>query len=483
MVVDGQLDPRDAVRYLVAPEADEYIAIMEVLETSVTDVAPREVGTALRGRSISLDEVTIEGRLEQLREWGAVSKRADATRFLRVADLLARNYRYTASPAGRHVQRFYRTVLAETHVAREIPLASLARVVDTAERLADAAQLDAGLISRLFVDHDDLDGGLVGAEDTLASLADRFDLGAEDTAELKTMLVQYATHVALELEHGSARVYRALASLRPQFESMAALAVAGSNARDLIKRGALTASRGGRVADWDGLLTWFDPERGRATRFAIRLVRALPGMHVNIRRLHSSAGTTTSRSRLLALAKACRDPDHGPSIMLAALGDHPWRKLYAVAEDDEGGALPWAEGPRVEVPELLRLTGRGGARGRPPAARDDGPARAAVQAERARRAQARADAIEEVLRMEHGAAMSDQAGRLALAALMAAARTAASERRRRGVQDGLACTLFDTPGTNGRLVAVAWYVLTPGRTPIFHRPGSTPPWSPIGEPP
>ena len=52
--------------------------------------------------------------------------------------------------------------------------------------------------------HDALDGALVGAKDVLAGLADRFDLDRDRTAELKGLLVDYATHVAVELRRGSA---------------------------------------------------------------------------------------------------------------------------------------------------------------------------------------------------------------------------------------------------------------------------------------
>ena len=41
------------------------------------------------------------------------------------------------------------------------------------------------LIGRLFVNLDDLDSALVGAEDSLAGLVDRFDLNDDSTAELK----------------------------------------------------------------------------------------------------------------------------------------------------------------------------------------------------------------------------------------------------------------------------------------------------------
>lgn len=288
-------DSRGVVSYLVVRESDQYVAIMDVLESSVTDLTPREIVAALQAAGTLLDERVVEERLKKLRKWGAVSPRTDTSRILRHSDLLARHWRYTATPTGRQAQRFYRTVLAGTPAVREIPLSSLARVVDALDALAagmpqrsvDAAEL----VGRLFVSHDHLDAALVGAEDGLTGLADRFDLDDESTAELKGLLVDYATRVAAELEHGAARAFRGLRLLRPRFAELANTAVAESDAQALIERGALTASHGGRVEDWEGLLGWFDPATGRSAQFALRLVRALPGMHANL------PGCTARRAR------------------------------------------------------------------------------------------------------------------------------------------------------------------------------------------
>lgn len=469
-------DSRGVVSYLVVRESDQYVAIMDVLESSVTDLTPREIVAALQAAGTLLDERVVEERLKKLRKWGAVSPRTDTSRILRHSDLLARHWRYTATPTGRQAQRFYRTVLAGTPAVREIPLSSLARVVDALDALAagmpqrsvDAAEL----VGRLFVSHDHLDAALVGAEDGLTGLADRFDLDDESTAELKGLLVDYATRVAAELEHGAARAFRGLRLLRPRFAELANTAVAESDAQALIERGALTASHGGRVEDWEGLLGWFDPATGRSAQFALRLVRALPGMHANLRRLHSSSGTATSRTRALALARACMDPEYGTAVLLAALGDHSWRKLHAEADDTDLTRNPsWREGPLVDVPDLLRSTGRAGARGRAPAARDDAAAREAVAVARKRRAYEHAEAVREVLDAAPGGVLSERAARVAMIALLAAARSGVTGDSRTATRDGLACTLFHVGQGIGVLAAPTWRVLTPGRVPVFHLPG------------
>jgi hypothetical protein len=471
-------EARLAVSYLLLGEVDDYIALMDVLEASVTELSPAEVTSAIATAGHPLTENVVEERLERLRRWGAAHATTDTSRILRHSDLLARNWRYTATAVGRRVHRFYRTVLAGTPAVREIPLAGLNRIVRALESLRDHTSAEvAEAVGVVFVNHDDLDGALVGAEDALATLADRYDLDNRSTAELRSLLVDYATRVAAELEDGATFASHLLRVLRPRFAEFAAAAVSASDARALIERGALAASRGGRVEDWAGLEEWFAPTSGRAARFSMRLVRALPGMHANLRRLHTSAGAATSRSRALRLASACGHPDYGTAIALAALGDHPWRKLYGDADDGDLPRVPsWATGPTAPVPELLILTGRGGARGRIPAARDDSAARAIVEMNRARRAQEHAAAVVEVLSAAPGTRLSGRAAKVALDALLAAARHSARDSIRSAVKDGLGCTLFCTPNAPLRpaVAGPKWAVWTPGRTAVFHAPAAVP---------
>ncbi|MFF4978264.1 DUF2397 domain-containing protein [Streptomyces sp. NPDC001083] len=483
---DSVTDARKVVGYLVRQESSDYIAIMDVLEGSVTDLTVSEVTTALLATGLRMDARLVETRLDALKDIGAVSVRSDTSHARRYAEILAKNWRYTASPAGRHVQRFYRQVLAGTVTVREIPIVSLGRIVSHLEQLAaalgadepasdclDAAVLNA--VNAVFTSHDDLDAALVGAEDALIGLADRFDLDEEHTNDLKGLLVDYATRVAAELDSGSARAAAALTVLRPWFGLLAQAAVDASQARALIAAGALSASRGGRAEDWEGLHGWFDARTGRAAQFSLRLVRALPSMHANLRRLHSSAGTASTRSRALALARAVLTPQIGVQIFQAALGDHSWRKLYGQADEDDMGRNPsWRGGPQVPVPTLLRTTGRSGPRGRGAAPRDDTAAKAQVAQARARRQAVHQRALATVLAALPGQQLDEAAARAALAALMAAARATATGPRRTGTSGGLACTLVHTGSGTGILRAPTWRVLLPGRIPLFHQPGQRP---------
>lgn len=469
-------DTRRVVAFLLAKQSDDYIAIMEVFEASITDLTPPDVAGALGAKGRHLDLSTVEERLKKLWKWGAVSTRVDTSKLQRKEELFHSNWRYSATVSGRHAYRFYRDYLAGGAVVREIPLTSLARVVEEAERLAAGKVTDiSGSVRQLFVSHDDLDAALVGAEDGLAALADHFDLDDGQTAELKALLVSYATHVASELDRGAARAFRAISALRPRFAEFSQHAVNASDARALIERGALKAARGGRAVDWEDLLAWLHPASGRAYRFAMRMVRALPSMHLNLRRLHSSSGSATNRSKALLLARACRNETYGTQLMLAALGDHPWRKLFAEASEPEGSRLvAWREGPTVTIPDLLRLLGRSGGGGRAAAPRDDAAAKADVAERRKLRMERHAASIREVLHAGPEGPLSSAAAFVAFASLLVAAKARASGGRRTGVKDGLACTLVERAGSCAVLRAPDWQVRLPNRALAFHLPREKP---------
>ncbi len=481
----GEPDSRAAVGYLIRPEADEYIAIMTVLEASVTEVSAAEVRTELAraGRRLAAD--TVEARLDALIEMGAVSYQTNTSQVRRVADLLARNWRYTPTLIGRQVQRFYREFLTGAPTVREVPIGALNLLVVNLENLsAELATHDAltavserhaDAVTTVFASHDSLDSALVGAEDELKTLANRFDLDDEGASELKGILVGYATRVASELTTGSARAAAALDTLRGHYDMLAAASVSSPEARELIAAGALRASRGGRVEDWAKLREWCDPATGRAERFTRGLIRALPTMHANLQRLHTSSGTVTNRSRALSLARAALDAAVGARVFQAAVGDHSWRKLYGTADEDDAGRNPsWRGGPVVAVPELLRNKGRSGPRGRGTAPRDDRATKAEIEALRRHRQAQHDAAVREVLGWEPGVELSERAGRVALDSLMSAARASVKEGRRTATAGGLACTLVRARTGAGVLRAPAWQVVLPGRTPLFHLRGQRP---------
>ncbi|MFD8693023.1 hypothetical protein [Streptomyces sp. NPDC059651] len=71
--------------------------------------------------------------------------------------------------------------------------------------------------------------------------------------------------------------------------------------------------------------------------------------------------------------------------------------------------------------------------------------------------------------------LTDRACRLALRAVMAAARGVEAGGVRVGHWEGVGCTLTAAAGVVGRVEGVAWSVLVPGRQVAFHPRAAGPP--------
>ncbi|MFE7777678.1 DUF2397 family protein [Streptomyces sp. NPDC057445] len=467
-----------SLAYLLVPLRDQYVAIMDVLTSCVDDLSPGEISETVAPSFPGMTVQLVAQRLKDLDgKYRVVSGHPDSD-LRRFEELDGTRWRWSATPVGREVHRFYQDVLRERDCGqREIPLPSLRNITDALTTLAGRSSLGpeetAALVSQVFVSHDDLDSALTGAADALISLARRFDLSQSDTAELKSMLLGYATHVVAEVEHGVARAHRLLCLLGPRFTDLAATCRSASRAQALVGKGLLTASRGSRPQDWQQLTEWFDPLRGKAARFSLRVVAAIPAMHANLRRLQGLTSGGTVRARALHLAAASANPQTGPQITAAALADHPWRKLHTRAPEAAQGSS-WHDGPHVPLPSLLRTTGQMKPRGPVTRARQDTAEREAVEREVEAHARQQAQAISEVLSGIRP--LSAPAARAALAAVVAAAGAPAraADGVRTGAHAGLGCSLLPTPDNQGRLRGANWSLALPGQIAVFHRPKQPP---------
>ncbi|MFF3276049.1 DUF2397 family protein [Streptomyces chrestomyceticus] len=462
-------DPARVVGYVLSPLRGQYLAIMDVLEQSVDHLTPAEVCAALAAEGKELPLATVTVRLRALCDtFLAASGRPDSD-VERWHELNGARWRYSATPRGRQMQRLWRQMASDGLVPREIPMDGLSRIHRTLAAMHGSQSSDASLsemAGQVFVEHDHLDGALVGQADMLAQLADRFDLDLRATGELKQLILEYATHVVVNLDAAVVRIYAELYRLRPRFAELAAARRGQSPAGALVARGVLAPTRGLRAADWEQLLGWFSPGSGKAARFGLQLVRAIPMLHANLLRHQSVGGPATLRARALSLAVACQDPHYGRAVLRQALADRPWTKLHTVAEADTSEVVSWHEGPRVAALAMLRATGqsspRGAVAGRKPREESE-----AVQ-RRAERKARHGAAVAEVLAGD--GAFSEAACRLALRAVMAAARAPEESAGRIGQAEGIGCTLVAASGTVGRVDGVRWSVLVPGRSVMFHPP-------------
>ncbi|MGW3387348.1 DUF2397 family protein [Streptomyces cinereoruber] len=462
-------DPTRALGYTVSRVRQEHAAIMGVLDQAVDHLTPAEITVELAARGVTLQPGIVAQRLKALQEtFLAVSGQPD-NEIERWQELNGARWRYTATAHGRQVQRLWSVLSAEGLVQREVALDGLARIRDALTALQGedvAPQEVAKLAGQVFVEHDQLDASLVGQTDMLARLADRFDLDAQGTGELKQLIVEYATHVVVHLDREVVAVHGLLTGLRPRFAVLAAGCGAQSRAGALVARGVLAPSRGAQRGDWEQLLSWFAPASGRAWRFGQQLVRAIPMMHANLRRQQSVVGPGTLRAKALSLAAACRDTERGEAVFRASVADRPWVKLHTCAEGEDGRVVAWHEGPRVPALAMLRTSGQSSPRGPAAPRRERGEAAREVARERERVEAERRAAAAEVLAGVFP--LTDRACRLALRAVMAAARGTEAGGVRVGHWDGVSCTLTAARGVVGRVEGVAWSVLVPGRQVAFH---------------
>ncbi|MFF7887821.1 DUF2397 family protein [Streptomyces sp. NPDC020794] len=462
-------DPARVVGYVLSPLRGQYLAIMDVLERSVDHLTPAEVRAALADEGTELPLATVTARLRALSDtFLAASGRPDSE-VERWHELNGARWRYSATPRGRQMQRLWTQLASDGLVPREIPMDGLSRIHQALAALHGDQASDAALselAGQVFVEHDHLDGALVGQADLLAQLADRFNLDLEATGELKQLILEYATHVVVHLDAAVVRIHAELRRLRPSFAELAAARRAQSPAGALVARGVLAPGRGLRAADWEHLLGWFSPGTGKAARFGLQLVRAIPMLHANLLRHQSVGGPATLRARALSLAVACQDPHHGRAVLRQALADRPWTKLHTVAESDMGEVVSWHEGPRVAALAMLRATGQSSARGVVTGRKPRDESEAVLR--RAEREARHGAAVAEVLAGE--GPISEDACRLALRAVMAAARAPEAKVGRVGQAQGVGCTLVAAPGVVGRVDGVRWSVLVRGRKVLFHPP-------------
>ncbi|MFG2489393.1 DUF2397 family protein [Streptomyces virginiae] len=461
-------DPSRVFGYVVSTVREQYVMIMGVLEQAVDHLTPSEISAQLAERGTDLHPGVVAQRLRALQDtFLAVSGQPD-NEIERWQELNGARWRYAATAQGRRVQRLWTLLASEGVVQREIPLDGLARMRDALAGLLGTGvgpEATAKLAGQIFVEHDQLDASLVGQADMLAGLADRFDLDSQDTAELKQLIVAYATHVVVHLDREVVAIHGQLLRLCPRFAELAVACGAQSSAGALIARGVLAPARGAQRQDWEQLLSWFAPATGRAARFGLQLVRAIPMMHANLRRQQSAAGPGTLRAKAMSLAAGCRDPRLGEAVFRASLADRPWVKLHTCAEGENGQIVSWHEGPRVPALAMLRASGQSGPRGTVSPRRERGEAAREVALERELREAEQRLAVAEVL--SGVVPLSDRACRVALRAVMAAARGADVDGTRTGRAGGVGCTLTADEGVLGRVEGVSWSVLVPGRQVAF----------------
>jgi uncharacterized protein (TIGR02677 family) len=375
--VDGRR--RDLFRYLTAEESSDYLAVMELFAaTLLTDLSATEVAVQLSDRGRVLERDIVEARCRQLVEWGNLVPSIRDARVSSVAEYIRSRSRYQVSKLGGRVHRDAVEILQATDGAREVARELLGQIVQSLDRIIaqlDRADIDAdalaGEVTTVFGNQRLFTDSVRDFYAYLAGILTRYDLGGDEYAQFKELLLVYIDLITADVNRHapavSSRVARVIDRLPVLLETLARLPGL------VLPDGTPVERARGRIdADWSELASWYDAEHGRSGPEQLRTAaaQALSQLISNAKRLLDSSGTGFSRrADFLRLARwfhgATDDDAH--RLYAATFGTYPSRHLgFGPDEPDPrlGPTTSWWHCDPVQVPVSLRERGDRALRGK-----------------------------------------------------------------------------------------------------------------------
>jgi uncharacterized protein (TIGR02677 family) len=369
---------RDLFRYLSADESEEYLTILDLFTaTLLADLSAAEVSEQLAIRGTELRPDTAEARCRQLVDWGNLVPSIRDARVSTVAEYLRSRSRYQVSKLGGRLHREARAILAASEGAREVARELLGRIVESLDRIlpmiADThrppdPEVLAGEVTSIFNNQRLFTESVRDFYAYLAGVLSRYDLGGEEYAQFKRLLLDYVDLITSDVNrHAPAvasRVEKVLALIEPLLQTLAALP--GLAVEDVER------SQGRTRSDWEELAAWYGSGSGSSGPEQLRSAagQALAQLITNAKRMLDTSGTGYSRrADLLRLARWFHDADADEAhrIYAAAFLNYPARHLLLGPDEPDPRAGPtvswWASDP-IEVPVSLRERGDRTARGR-----------------------------------------------------------------------------------------------------------------------
>lgn len=375
-VEDGR---RDLFRYLTVPESGDYLAIMDLFcATLLTDLSAVEVVAQLAERGVVLDRDTVEERCRRLLEWGNLLPSIRDARVSTLAEYIRSRSRYQVSKLGGRVHREAVEILYASDGAREVARELLGQIVQSLDRILlmlgrnefDAEVL-AGEVTTVFGNQRLFTDSVRDFYAYLAGILSRYDLGGEEYAQFKEMLLGYIDLISADVNrHAPAVAYRVGLVLELVDPLLAALrALPGLTLPD---GSPVERQRGRSRSDWEELASWYDAAHGTSGPEQLRAAagQALGQLITNAKRLLDSSGTGFSRrADFLRLAGwfATADDDTAHRLYAAAFGAYPARHLAFGPEEPDpriGPTMSWWHSDAVQVPVSLRERGDRAMRGR-----------------------------------------------------------------------------------------------------------------------
>jgi uncharacterized protein (TIGR02677 family) len=407
--VDGSR--RDLFRYLTAEESADYLAIMDLFAaTLLTDLSASEVVGQLAERDVCMSRDTAEARCKQLADWGNLVPSIRDARVATVAEYIRSRSRYQVSKLGGRLHRQAVEILRTTDGAREAARELLGQIVQSLDRilaLLDGETVDvealAGEVTTVFSNQRVFTDSVRDFYAYLAGILSRYDLGGEEYAQFKELLLVYIDLITADVNrHAPAVAHRAALVLERADPLLASLATLPG----LILPDGTQAERAeGRTRkDWAGLVAWYDASYGASGPEQLRAAagQALGQLITNAKRLLDSSGTGFSRrADFLRLARwfAVADDERAHRLYDAAFGTYPSRHLLFGPEEPDprvGPTTSWWQAEPVPVPLSLRERGDRAARGRTSRVPDPTADRLRLTAEAEREAEQRQAAAAEL---------------------------------------------------------------------------------------
>lgn len=412
------LDQVDALRYVTAPNASTYRAVLhvcyEALQRYVIELRPHDILQAL-DRSGFVHDVGHVDELElnylaNLVRWGNLAATSDPTGVDRLEDFYRRRLVYHLTDVGEAAHRAVAEVEATHARSGSLQTTMLAKIRDALDALAAGGPgADPDVLLGLL--HD-----LGSAFETLTHEANRFmtDLGGligddrgDETSDtrfltFKQAVLTYISRFVEQLRRIRDEVVAGLAAV--EAGGVADIVAAAARSDDLPDFDGDGTARA-RWADeqlqrWAGVRAWFVGEgdaEATVDRLAEFAVGAVLRLTRSLQRLNDRRGRPVDRAGdLLTLARwfaVCEDDAAAHELWHVAFGLQGARHLHLADADPDltSTRTSWWDADPVVVPTRLRTHGSVPTQGRPPRAADHSQQRRWLAA-RARRERAQVEA-------------------------------------------------------------------------------------------
>lgn len=402
---------RDLFRYLTADESSDYLAVMDLFAgTLLTDLSAAEVATQLADRGRVLERDVAEARCRQLVEWGNLVPSIRDARVSSVAEYIRSRSRYQVSKLGGRVHRDAVEILRATDGAREVARELLGQIVQSLDRIVvqlaradiDAEAL-AGEVTTVFGNQRVFTDSVRDFYAYLAGILTRYDLGGEEYAQFKELLLVYIDLITADVNRHAPAVASRVRQVMTRLDVL--LATLASLPGLVLPDGTpIERARGRTRADWSELASWYDAEHGRSGPEQLRAAaaQALSQLINNAKRLLDSSGTGFSRrADFLRLARWFHPlaDDDAHRLYAAAFGAYPARHLLFGPDEPDpriGPTTSWWNSEPVQVPVSLRERGDRALRGKTSRVPDPTADRRRLIAEARREAEQRRAAASEL---------------------------------------------------------------------------------------